>query len=105
MAAVEMLELGMKLCDPALSVLLRTFYWTLKLTIAQEESLQKAAYFELKKLEPQFDVPECYEMVAQVLMAMGGEEKKEEFNEYFDKAIALNPNDPNFKFKKCSIFL
>lgn len=61
-----MLEIGINNCDPQYSILLRTFFWTLKLTIAMSEEARTEAYLEMKRLQKEFDTPECHEMVAQV---------------------------------------
>lgn len=56
-----MLEMGVRLCDPAESIMLRTFYWTLKLTITTDDQERTNAYAEIKKLEPDFDAPGFYD--------------------------------------------
>jgi hypothetical protein len=66
---LEMLEMGIGSCAPEESVMLRTFYWTLKLTITNNEEDRKNACLELRQLEEKFDAPECHEMFAQVCIS------------------------------------
>ncbi|XP_035709572.1 uncharacterized protein LOC110851963 [Folsomia candida] len=97
---LDMLEMGIRFCAPETSIMMKTFFWTLQLTITNEDSVRNNAYLELKKLEHEFDSAECHEMFGQALMAAGGDERQAEYNEQFDKAIACNPQDPVFKIKK-----
>jgi len=97
--AMDMLQMGMSLC-PNDDLLLKTFYWTLKLTLAGDAAERNESYHELIKLEPHFNMPECHEMFAQALMTYEDEQKKAEYEDQLDKAIAYNPADHIFKVKK-----